>query len=103
MKWSPSMRRDFATYGIGYLLAVCLTGVAFAIVFFRLLPPGATFSLVLALALVQIVIHMRCFLHISIKHSARADLQVILFSCIIIFLMVGGTLVVLGDLRMRMM
>ena len=58
---------------------------------------------VLVLALIQVIVHMRCFLHISLKRSARADLQLILFSAMIILLMVGGTLVVLFNLSARMM
>ena len=103
MKISRSLRRDFITYGIGYLLAVALTGLSFACVFYRLLPAGATLAVILVLALIQVVVHMRCFLHISLRRSARADLQVILFSSVIILLMVGGTLVILANLRARMM
>jgi cytochrome o ubiquinol oxidase subunit IV len=103
MKLSPSLRSDFMAFGIGYLGAVCLTGLAFACVFYRLLPPPETFALVMVLAFIQIIVHFRCFLHISFKRSARADLQLILFSAVIILLMLGGTLVILGNLRMRMM
>jgi len=103
MNISRSLRRDFITYGIGYLLAVALTGIAFACVFYRLLSPGATLGVVLVLAFIQIIVHMRCFLHISLKRSARADLQLILFSAVIILLMVGGTIVILGNLMARMM
>ncbi|WP_419760403.1 cytochrome o ubiquinol oxidase subunit IV [Acidisoma sp.] len=103
MSISRGLRRDFITYGIGYLLAILLTGAAFACVFYRLLSPQATFGVILGLALIQIIVHMRCFLHISLKRSARADLQLILFSAVIILLMVGGTLVILGNLMNRMM
>ena len=103
MSVSPSLRHDVRTYAVGYLIAVMLTGFAFASVFFHVLAPGPTFLLVLMLALIQIIVHMRCFLHISLKRSARADLQLILFSSLIILLMVGGTLVVIFNLRMRMM
>ena len=60
MKRAASLRRDFVTYCIGYLLAVGLTALAFSCVFFRLLPPEGTFRIVLLLALVQIIVHMRC-------------------------------------------
>jgi cytochrome o ubiquinol oxidase operon protein cyoD len=46
---------------------------------------------------------MRCFLHISLKQSARSDLQLILFSTLIIILIVGGTLIVVLDQNARMM
>ena len=103
MKISSSFARDFAAYGIGYLLAVLLTGVAFACVFFRLLPQSEIFIFVLILAFAQICVHLRCFLHISLKPSARADLVLLLFSTVIITLIVVGTLVILFDERARMM
>jgi cytochrome o ubiquinol oxidase operon protein cyoD len=100
---SPSLKQDFATYGIGYLLAVVLTGASFACVFLRLLPRSETFTYVLILAFVQVCVHLRCFLHISLKPSARADLVLLLFSAVIIMLIVVGTLVILCNERARMM
>ncbi len=64
---------------------------------------GDRARLVFGLALVQAVVHFRCFLHIDLSARPRDDLQLILFSTLIIALMVGGTLVVLFNLRMRMM
>ena len=58
---------------------------------------------VLTLAFTQIVLQFRCFLHISLRRSARDDLQLILFSTLVVALMVGGTLVILLNLRERMM
>jgi cytochrome o ubiquinol oxidase operon protein cyoD len=49
------------------------------------------------------LVHIRCFRHIGLKRSARADLQLILFSAMIVALLVGGTLVVLLNLRQRIM
>ncbi len=49
------------------------------------------------------LVHFRFFLHIDPKRSARADLLLLLFSSLIVALMVGGTLVVLSNLRGRMM
>jgi len=48
-------------------------------------------------------VHFRFFLHISLKKSSRHDLQLILFSILIIALMVSGTVVILLNLRHRMM
>ena len=39
----------------------------------------------------------------TLNGPARDDLQLIIFSTLIVLLMVGGTLVVLFNLRMRMM
>jgi cytochrome o ubiquinol oxidase operon protein cyoD len=65
--------------------------------------PGTTLAIVFALGLLQIIGHFRFFLHIDLRKSARDDLQLILFSSLITLLMVGGTLVILFNLRHRMM
>jgi cytochrome o ubiquinol oxidase operon protein cyoD len=96
-------QHETMTYVIGYGLALLLTCAAFGLVYRHLLEAREAFYTVLSLGLVQMVVHFRCFLHIDLKRSARADLQLILFSSLIIALMVGGTLVILFNLRERMM
>ncbi len=95
--------RETMTYVLGYGLAVLLTCAAFGLVYLNLLGERHAFYTVLGLGLLQMVVHFRCFLHIDLKRSARADLQLILFSSLIVALMVGGTLVILLNLRTRMM
>ncbi len=94
---------DLLTYGIGYVLAIALTAAAFSLVYFHIGAPGTDFAAVLVFGLVQIVVHMRCFLHMSLQHSARSDLMLVLFSVLIIAVMVSGTLIILFNLRTRMM
>jgi cytochrome o ubiquinol oxidase operon protein cyoD len=96
-------RDEIRSYVIGYDLALALTGAAFAIVHWQGFVPTTTLIIVLGLAFVQMVIHLRFFLHISLRKSARDDLQLILFSTLIVILMVSGTLVILFNLRARMM
>ena len=96
-------RRETMTYVVGYGLALVLTCAAFGLVYLRLLEPRRAFYAVLGLGLVQMLVHFRCFLHIDLKRSARADLQLVLFSSLIMALMVGGTLVILLNLQARMM
>lgn len=88
---------------LGYGLALLLTLASFGLVWLRLMTGREAFYTVLGLGLVQVLVHFRFFLHIDLKRSARADLQLILFSTLIIALMVGGTLVVLANLHDRMM
>ncbi|RZF60680.1 cytochrome-c oxidase [Sphingomonas populi] len=79
-------KREIRTYLIGYALALMLTGAAFSAVRWPFLAGRATFAAVLGLALVQIIVQFRCFLHISFRRSARDDLQLILFSTLIVAL-----------------
>lgn len=52
-------------------------------------------------ALMQILIHFRCFLHISFAHK-REDLQLILFSVLLLTIMVAGTIWIKSSLALRM-
>jgi cytochrome o ubiquinol oxidase subunit IV len=98
-----SMRDEIRTYAVGYCLALALTGAAFALVEWPGFASTTTLSIVLVLALVQMVVHFRFFLHIGFSKASQNELQLILFSAVIIFLMVAGTLVTLFNLSARMM
>lgn len=96
-------RRETLTYLVGYALALVLTLGAFAAVRWPIAAAGTTLAIILALALVQMIVQFRCFLHISLKRSSRHDLLLVLFASLIVTLMVSGTLVILFNLRDRMM
>ena len=96
-------RREVLTYAVGYALALALTCLAFALVHWRWAEPPTALAVVFVLGIVQVLVHFRCFLHIDFKAQTRDDLLLILFSTLIISLMVAGTLVVLFNLRARMM
>ena len=96
-------RSDVRIYLIGYALALVLSCIAFAEVRWPVFHPAATFAIVLVLALAQAIVLFRFFLHITLAKSARDDLLLILFSTLIVVLMVSGTLVILMNLRARMM
>ena len=96
-------RRDLRSYAIGYALALALTGAAFALVRWPGFASGTTLAMVFALALAQAIVHFRYFLHVTLEKSSRDDLQLILLSILIVTLMVSGTLVLLLNLRHRMM
>lgn len=96
-------RRDLSAYVKGLLWAAALSASAFALVAWDLLDRSTTLALVAVLALVQVVVHLRWFLHIDLSRQKREDLQLILFSVLILCLMAGGTIWVLGNLQDRMM
>lgn len=100
---NQSERADVLTYLFGYTAALVLTGAAFAAVKWPRFGGATTIGIVLGLALTQMIIHFRFFLHITLAKSARDDLRLILFSTLIVILMVSGTLVLLLNLHARMM
>lgn len=95
-------KREIRSYAIGYVLALVLTGAAFAAVRWPSFPAPTTLATVFVLALVQVIVHFRWFLHVSVRKSSRDDLQLIVFSTLIIGLMVSGTIVILLNLREQM-
>lgn len=95
-------RDEFRSYVKGIVLAAILTAAAFAIVGWRLLPREWALISLGALALVQIVVHFRFFLHIDLDKSHRDDLQLVLFTGLVVFLMVAGSVWILWSQHARM-
>ena len=95
--------RETWGYVAGLLAAAMLTGCAFSTVRWPSLFGPHTFVIVCVLGLLQVVVQFRFFLHVRLKGSARDDLLLLLFSSLIVALMSGGTLVLMANLRGRMM
>lgn len=95
-------RRDFRTYLWGFILALSLTLVPFALVYWAAAPRFTLLIVIGALALIQMLVHFRCFLHITLSHQ-REDLQLILFSALLVIIMVAGTIWIMTNLALRMM
>ncbi|HET7610626.1 MAG TPA: cytochrome C oxidase subunit IV family protein [Rhodanobacteraceae bacterium] len=94
-------RREFLSYASGIALALALTLVPFWAVHWHALPQTALYIMIGAFALVQMVVHFRFFLHIGFRQK-RDDLQLILFSALLLVIMIGGTLWIMGSLARRM-
>lgn len=92
--------KEFLHYLIGFVLATGLTIIPFTLV---ATVGGARSYIVLVLcAILQVIVHLRFFLHLSLKGQQKEDLQLVLFTGFILFLMIGGTIWVLGNLYTRM-
>ncbi len=96
-------REERRFYTLGLVLSVLLTVVAFGSVMVPVLPGGWAVPVLAVLALAQIVVHLRIFLHIDLTRQKREDLQLLLFTVLLLGIMAFGTLWVLADLEARMM
>ena len=94
---------EFRSCLIGGILAVLLTIAAFAVVGLNLLSGLQAMTALAVLAVVQVMVHFRFFMHIDLQKSHRDDLQLILFTTLILGLMVGGTIWILFSQWQRMM
>ena len=93
--------REFRSYVWGIVLALVLTLVPFALVHWGVMARRALLITIGAFALVQMIVHFRFFLHIGFKRK-REDLQLILFSAAVLFIMVAGTIWIMASLATRM-
>ena len=94
-------RREFRSYVWGIALALVLTLLPFALVHWFGIPRFTLLIVIGVFALVQMIVHFLFFLHISFRQK-REDLQLILFSTLLLIIMVGGTIWIMGNLALRM-
>ena len=93
---------DRKSYLTGLALALILTAIPFALVAANPLPRLLTLVIIAVAAVIQILVHLRYFLHLDLTSTPRENLLAILFAAILIFIMVGGSLWIMLDLHHRM-
>lgn len=94
-------QQTFRSYVVGGGLALMLTLVSFALVYWSAMPRSWLLIVIGVLALGQMVVHFRFFLHIGLRENCD-DLQLILFSALLLIIMVLGTLWIMASLATRM-
>ena len=90
-------------YLTGLVLAVLLTAIPFGLVVFDLLSPVPALVAIAIAAIIQILVHLRYFLHLSLMFTARDNFVALFFAAFLILVMVGGSLWIMFDLHNRMM
>jgi cytochrome o ubiquinol oxidase subunit IV len=95
-------RDEFRAYALGICLAVVLSAIPFALVHWHLLAHSWLIVAISLFALLQVVVHFRFFLHIDLSTQKREDLELILFSALLLAVMAGGTIWILLNLQSRM-
>lgn len=89
-------------YVIGFLASATWTAVAFGVVVVRL-EPTLALAIISVAAIAQVLVQLRFFLHIDLSRQKREDLQLILFTLLLLAIMVAGTVWILTDLHQRML
>ena len=92
------------TYRAGSILAIILTVIPFWLVMSGAAPgPGITAAIIFGLALVQIVVHVVCFLHLDTRSEGGWTLIAFLFTVVIVVITIGGSVWVMYHLNTNMM
>jgi cytochrome o ubiquinol oxidase operon protein cyoD len=91
-------------YMIGFGLSVVLTAIPFALVMGGVFDSKLlTAFLVMALAVVQIVVHMIYFLHMSTRSEGGWTMMALIFTLVIVGITLAGSLWVMHHLNTNMM
>lgn len=94
-------KKELRSYLIGFAASVLLTLLPFALVYEAALPKVGLYAAIGVCALLQIAVQLHFFLHIGFGQQ-REDLQLILFSTLLLIIMVSGTIWIMGNLAVRM-
>jgi cytochrome o ubiquinol oxidase operon protein cyoD len=90
------------TYLTGLALALILTAVPFALVAANPLPKVLTLIIIGVAAVIQVLVHLRYFLHLDLASTPRDNLLAIVFAAILIYIIVGGSFFIMLELDHRM-
>lgn len=93
---------QFKSYLVGFVLALVLTGVSFALVATRAAPGPDICVVVFIAAVAQMIVHLHYFLHLNLSHKKQPLLIIALFTLVIVGLMAGGTLWIIYSLNANM-
>jgi len=93
----------FLVYTLGLLLAVILTVTSFWVANTSTIwAPGVPAGLAV-LAIAQMGVHLVFFLHITTGPDSTNNVLALAFGVLIVFLVLGGSLVIMADLNQNMM
>jgi cytochrome o ubiquinol oxidase subunit IV len=91
-------------YVTGFVLSVILTAIPFWLVMQKIIPSsGLTITVILGLGLVQIVVHMVYFLHMTPKAESGWGLMALMFTMVLVLITLSGSLWVMYHLKGNMM
>jgi cytochrome o ubiquinol oxidase operon protein cyoD len=91
-------------YLTGFVLAAILTAIPFWLVMARpIADPTVTALLLMALAVIQIIVHMVYFLHMNTRSEGGWTFLALIFTLVLVAIALTGTLWVMHNLNANMM
>lgn len=91
-------------YLVGFALSAVLTAIPFWLVMTGALGDAqATALTVIALAIIQILVHTFCFLHINTRAEGGWTMIAYIFTAVLVLITIGGSLWIMYHLNINMM
>lgn len=90
-------------YLIGFLLSVILTAIPFWLVITGALDPQVTAALIVVAAVVQILVHTVCFLHVNTSAEGGWTLLAYIFTAVMVLIVIAGSLWIMYHIHSNML
>lgn len=91
------------TYTVGFVIALGLTYIASLIVTKKLLSGWAAASVLIVLAVLQLIVQLYFFLHLGQGKKSRLNILILLFAGLVVSIVVIGSLWIMNNLNYNMM
>ncbi|WP_346839383.1 cytochrome o ubiquinol oxidase subunit IV [Microbulbifer sp. SAOS-129_SWC] len=91
------------SYLVGFVLSVILTAIPFWAAMTGYFPKSTAIPLVLIMAVVQVIVHLKYFLHLNFSEEGRANTFAFLFTALIIVMVVGLSVWIIYSANAMMM
>jgi cytochrome o ubiquinol oxidase operon protein cyoD len=93
-----------SSYLIGFGMSAVLTAIPFWLVMANVLDnPGSTAAAVIAFAVLQILVHTTCFLHVNTQAEGGWTMIAYIFTGVILLITIAGSLWIMYHLNSNMM
>lgn len=90
-------------YITGFVLAVVLTLIPFLMVMNNSASTTTLVVVIFSTAIVQIIVHLRFFLHLRFTHEQRWDVFTFVFTAAVVLILVGGSIWILFSMNHLLM
>lgn len=94
---------SYASYTIGFVLAVILTIIPFWLVMEGNLSDDATLAAIFILAFVQLIVHIYFFLHLNASKEQRLNLMIFLYTGLVLAIILVGNAWIFVNIHHNMM
>jgi len=95
--------KTLKSYMTGLFLSLLLTFTAFILVGEHLLSNAALYITITALAVAQLFAQVLCFLRLNMTGEGRWNSMAFIFTFLVVFVLVGGSLWIMYNLNVNMM
>jgi cytochrome o ubiquinol oxidase operon protein cyoD len=96
-------RGSFASYTMGFVLALLLSLFAFSCIMLHLFSTATLLFVIVAAAVAQILVHLSFFLHMNHASTPRWNIIVFGFAMIVIAILIGGSMWIMLTANHQMM